>query len=130
MRNNEFADKIQKNYYFPKYSKWIFTFSFLIFSIVYNYQDILFKSPQSIHLWRQCDCLSITMNYYQDNNPFFKPSIHNLGRDGTGKTVSDFPLIYFSVAELWKVFGYHEFIYRLVVVLFFFILQELFGIVT
>jgi len=60
------------------------------------------------------------MNYYQDNNPFFEPSIHNLVRDETGKTVSDFPLIYYSIAELWKVFGHHEFIYRLIVLLFFF----------
>jgi len=120
IRINEFVHTIQKHNYFPKYSKWIFIFLLLIFSIVFNYQDILFKSPQSIHLWRQCDCLSITMNYYQDNNPFLQPSIHYLGRDGTGKTVSDFPLIYFLVAKLWKVFGHHEFIYRLVVLLFFF----------
>ena len=114
------AATIQKHSYFPKYSKWIFALFLLIFSITYNYQDILFKRPQSIHQWRQCDCLSITMNYYQDHNPFFEPSCHNLGNDGTGKTVSDFPLIYYSVAQLWKLFGYHEYIYRLVVILFFF----------
>lgn len=117
---NKFIHSIQKHYYFPKYSKWIFILLLLIFFSAYNYQDILFKSPQSIHLWRQCDCLSITMNYYQDDNPFFEPSIHYLGNDGTGKTVSDFPLIYFSVAQIWKVFGHHEFIYRLVVLIFFF----------
>ncbi|MBC8486527.1 MAG: glycosyltransferase family 39 protein [Bacteroidetes bacterium] len=60
------------------------------------------------------------MNYFQDNNPFFEPSVYYLGSDGTGKTVSDFPLIYFSVAQLWKIFGHHEFIYRLIVLLFFF----------
>lgn len=113
-------EKIKKHNYFPKYSKWVFTFLFLLFSLIYNYHHILFKSPQSNHLWRQCDCLSITMNYYQDNNPFLEPSVHYLGGNGTGKTVSDFPLIYFSVAQLWKVFGYHEFIYRLVILLFFF----------
>jgi hypothetical protein len=117
---SDFLATIQKNSYFPKYSAWVFAFLLLIFSIVYNYQDILFKSPQSIHLWRQCDCLSITLNYYQENNPFFEPSIHNLGSDGTGKTVSDFPLIYYSVAQLWKVFGYHEYIFRFIVLLFFF----------
>jgi len=120
MRINEFIQAIKKNNYFPKYSGWIFIFLFLIISIAYDYQDILLKSPQSVHLWRQCDCLSITMNYYQDNNPFFEPSIHNLGRDGTGKTASDFPLIYFSIAQLWKFFGYHQYIYRLIILLFFF----------
>ena len=115
------VQQIQKKYYFPKYSKWIFIFSFLIISIVYNYQEILFKSPQSLHQWRQCDCLSITMNYFQDNNAFLEPSVHHLGVDGTGKTVSDFPLIYFSVAQLWKIFGQHEYIFRLIVLLIFFL---------
>jgi len=120
MKIHEITTAIQKHGYFPKYSGWVFAFFLLIFSAIYNYQDILFKPPQSIHMWRQCDCLSVTLNYYQDKNPFFKPSFHNLGNDGTGKTVSDFPLIYYIVAQLWKLFGFHEFIYRLVVLLFFF----------
>jgi len=61
------------------------------------------------------------MNYYQDNNAFFEPSIHNLSADGTGKTVSEFPIVYYSVARLWKLFGHHEYIYRAVVLLFFFL---------
>lgn len=64
--------------------------------------------------------MSVTLNYYQDKNPFFEPTFHNLGNDGTGKTVSDFPLVYFSVAQLWKLFGYHEFIFRLIDMMFFF----------
>jgi hypothetical protein len=112
--------KIKEYYYFPKYSKWIFIGLLLAFSFIYNYQDILFKSPQSVHLWRQCDCLSITKNYYEHNNSFFAPAIHNLGEDGTGKTISEFPMFYFFIAQLWKVFGYNEFIYRFVVMLIFF----------
>jgi len=65
------------------------------------------------------------MNYYQDDNPFLEPSVHYLGRDGTGKTVSEFPIIYYSVAQLWKLFGHHEFMYRIVVLLFF-----LFGLLA
>jgi len=61
------------------------------------------------------------MNYYQDNNPFLQPSVHYLGADGTGKTISECPLIYYSVASLWKVFGHHEFIYRMLVLLIYFI---------
>lgn len=110
-----------KNNYFPKYSKWIFILLFLVLSFIYNYHEILFKSPQSIHTWRQCDCLSITMNYFQDNNSFLQPAVHYLGRDGIGRTVSDFPLIYFSVGQLWKIFGHHEFIFRFLVLSLFFI---------
>ncbi|MGC9343596.1 MAG: ArnT family glycosyltransferase, partial [Bacteroidales bacterium] len=120
MKINKLLSILKNHNYFPKYSRWIFILLFLLISIIYNYQEILFKPPQSIHLWRQADCLSITLNYYQDNNPFLEPSIHNLGRDGKGKTVSDFPLIYFTVAQLWKIFGQHEFIYRLFILLIFF----------
>jgi hypothetical protein len=119
MKVRERISSIRKHYYFPAYSPWIFILFLLILSAVYNYQGILVKPPQSLHRWRQCDCLSITLNYYQDHNAFLEPSMHNLGRDGTGKTVSEFPILYFSVAQLWKVFGYHEFIYRLLVLLFF-----------
>jgi hypothetical protein len=119
MNFKEIPRTIQKHSYFPKYSGWIFILLFIILSGIYNYHHILFYPPQSVHQWRQCDCLSLTMNYYQDNNPFFQPSVHYLGWDGTGKTVSDFPIIYFAVAKLWKIFGQHEFIYRLIVILFF-----------
>ena len=112
--------KNQKIFYFPKYSKWVLLFLFVVISVIYSYQEIFFKRPQSIHQWRQCDCLSITMNYFQDNNSFFEPSVHHLSNDGTGKTISEFPLIYYSVAQLWKVFGHFEFIYRLIVLSFFF----------
>ena len=85
-------------------------------SLLYGYHDILFARPSYHHIWRQADCLSITMNYYQDNNNFFKPAIHWVGDKG-GKTISEFPIIYFSVAQLWKIFGHHEFIFRLIDVL-------------
>ena len=51
-----------------------------------------------------------------ENRDFFEPAIHWVG-EKDGKTVSECPLIYFSVAQLWKVFGYHEFIFRLINIL-------------
>ena len=61
------------------------------------------------------------MNYYQDNNPLLQPALHFLGRDGTGKTAGEFPLLYYLIAKLWKIFGYHEYIFRLVHLSIFFI---------
>ena len=99
--------------FFLKYkSNILFLFLLLTVSLLYNYQNILFHRPYSIHQWRQADCLSITMNYYQENRNFFEPAIHWVG-EKDGKTVSECPLIYYSVAQLWQVFGYHEFIFRL-----------------
>ncbi|MBN1339460.1 MAG: glycosyltransferase family 39 protein [Bacteroidales bacterium] len=127
---NDIIKRVQKMNYFPAYSARVFIVLFLALSFIYGYHNILFKPPQGLHLWRQADCLSMTKNFYEDNLPFFEPAVHNLGRDGTGKTVSDFPLIYYSVAKLWKIFGPHEFIFRgIVLILFFFGLLALLKLI-
>ena len=102
--------------YFPRYSYLLFILSILALSIFYNYHEIISLRPQSIHQWRQSDCLSFTTNYYHGNS-FFQPSVHNLGDDGSGKTASDFPLIYYMLGQLWKIFGPSEFMYRLLVII-------------
>ncbi|NND08898.1 MAG: hypothetical protein HKN87_21205 [Saprospiraceae bacterium] len=110
-----------KSLYFPKISPWIFTGLFLLMAFQYDYDRILFEPPQSIHQWRQADCLSLTMNYYQDGNPFFQPSMHYLGIDGTGKTVSEFPILYYLVGKIWTITGKEVWVYRLMVLLLFLI---------
>jgi len=107
---------VKRSFYFPSYSKWVLLVLLISMSWVYGYQKILFLRPQGVHQWRQCDCLSMTMCYYQDRNSFFEPAIQNLG-NGTGKAAAEFPLLYYLVAQLWKIFGAQEFIYRLVVIL-------------
>ena len=100
--------------------KWnyIFIVILLCVSSLYGYRDTLFLRPFSEHQWRQCDCLSIADNYYAEGMHFFSPEVHWSGNTGDGKTsTSECPLIYYTVAALWKVFGYHEFIYRLLNIL-------------
>ena len=108
---------VEKSFYFPACSKWIFVILFVAVSVYYEIPEKLSYRPQGIHAWRQSDCLSIALNYYMEGMKFFEPKIHNVCIDGSGKTVSDFPLLYYSAALLWKVFGYHEIIYRLLVLL-------------
>ncbi len=105
------------NYYFPKYSLLVLMGLLVILFFIYGFDTILFLRPQSVHQWRQCDCLSFTLNFYHNDGSFFAPVIHYLGRDGDGKTVSDFPLLYYGIGKLWKITGYHEYIYRLIVLL-------------
>lgn len=76
------------------------------------YSETLFYRPGSVHQWRQADCLSITKNYYEEGMHFWQPKIHS-NKAPKNKAVSEFPLIQYTVALLWKVFGEHEFIYRL-----------------
>lgn len=76
------------------------------------YTKTIFYRPSSMHQWRQTDCLSITKNYYEEGMHFFQPKIHYQG-PVDGKAVSECPILNYTVAALWKVFGEHEFIYRL-----------------
>lgn len=101
----------------------LFLFLFLTISWYYDYHKILNYKPQSIHKWRQSDCASITLNYYQHGMKFFHPEVHNLASDNrtTGYAVGECPILYYFIASLYKVFGHHDLIYRLVNTLLFFL---------
>jgi hypothetical protein len=97
----------------------IFLLFFVIALFFLNfYTKTMFFRPGSIHQWRQTDCLSITKNYYEEGMNFFQPKIHYQG-PVDGKAVSEFPILNYTVAGLWKIFGEHEFIYRLLEYLIF-----------
>lgn len=102
----------------------LFIIVFIIISLYYNNHKYLFYRPQSIHAWRQADCASITLNYYQNGMNFFKPQVHNLTSDN-GETgycsTSEIPVLYFFSASLYKIFGANEFIIRLINFLIFFL---------
>lgn len=94
----------------------IFIAVFILMCWVYDLDRTLFIRPQSIHIWRQTNSLSIAQNYYDHNNSLFQPQLHSqFCGDGTsGKSAGEFPIIYYSVAKLWKIFGVHEWIFRMV----------------
>ncbi|MFN0190013.1 MAG: ArnT family glycosyltransferase [Bacteroidia bacterium] len=74
--------------------------------------------PQSIHQWAQCDRASVALNYAQESMNFFLPRVHNLD-NGTGITGMEFPFVNYSVGVLYRIFGVHEYLYRLFVLSFF-----------
>ncbi|MBK8503623.1 MAG: glycosyltransferase family 39 protein [Saprospiraceae bacterium] len=122
--------EISSKHYFPKYSLFVFMLLYGALAWVYGYQNTLFELPQSIHQWRQADCLSLATNYYEDQNPFLEPSVHYLGRDGTGKTISEFPIIYYAVAKIWTITGRNIWVYRSLIALLFFLgLTALFKLI-
>ena len=107
-------------------SRIVFLFLLAVLAVLYDYPEIAAKRPQSVHNWRQSDCASLTLNYYQNGMKFFQPEVHGLISNDltTGKAAtSEIPLLYYSIAILYKIFGYHDLIYRLVNTLIF-----LFGI--
>ncbi len=83
----------------------------VLFLLNFSTQTLFFR-PRSYHQWRQSDCLSITKNYYEEGMHFFSPKIHYQG-PAEGKAVSEMPILNYTTACLWKIFGEHEYIYRL-----------------
>jgi hypothetical protein len=92
----------------------ILLFFFLIQMFCYNYQTILTIYPRTIHAWRQSDCLNFTLNYYNNRATFWEPRVNNISNKGDSKTASDFPLVQYSVAQIWKVFGKSIMLFKLI----------------
>ena len=119
------------------FSDLVFVTVLLIMVYVFGLNKTMFEPPQSVHIWRQTNSISMAQNYYQDDVSFLEPSVHNQWCDGgySGKTAGEFPIIYFVVAKIWKITGYNIFIFRLVQILILFVglyllfrsLQFLFG---
>lgn len=101
------------------YTFFIFLVLFIALNLIYGINHKLVLRPQSVHLWRQADGLSITQNYYQRNNPLWEPELYNMMGDHhtSGKSAGEFPGLYYLVAMLWKIFGKSEFLFRFLILL-------------
>ncbi len=77
----------------------------------YNYLEISQLRPQSTHVWRQTDCTSFALNYYQDGLNPFKPRLHNQFNTN-GVTLGEGPILYYAVGVLYAIFGADETVYR------------------
>jgi len=103
------------NHFFSKKtSVFVFFAMISIQMLCYNYIDYIQMEPRSLHSWRQADCLSFVLNFYNGTTTFMEPGVNNLGITGDGKIASDFPIIQYAVAQIWKVTGVNTPIYRLV----------------
>lgn len=101
----------------------LFCIFILVMSYRFNYHNIIKLPPQSVHAWRQTDCNSQALNFANRESNLFKPMIHNqLSDDYTsGYCTQEFPLYYYYIGILYKIFGSHDFIFRLANSLLFFI---------
>ena len=61
--------------------------------------------PCSDHAWRQGDSYSFALTYFYEDNKLFEPSLLFTGEQGHGRAVSEFPIIYFVTAKIWKITG-------------------------
>ena len=83
----------------------------LLYGILGIY-NILPLRPQSVHQWAQCDRASVAWNYYKGYADFFHPRVNNTD-NGTGITGLEFPIVQYFVSILYRLFGFHEWLYRL-----------------
>lgn len=83
-------------------------------AFIYNYNHILFSRPIGIHQWRNCVSASYALCYYYDGN-FLEPKAGNFYADDfTSQVVMlECPVFYYFVSILYRIFGYHEFLFRL-----------------
>lgn len=52
------------------YGNLLFIILFAGFCWMFNFQETFLQPPQSVHTWRQTNCLSMTQMYYQYDVPF------------------------------------------------------------
>ena len=91
-----------------------YLFFFIVLIAIYSIIGVgkyLHYTPAGLHHWAQSDRASIAYTYYQYNNSFFLPMTFNYN-NGNGITGVEFPIIYYSVAQLYKIFGFNDFIFR------------------
>lgn len=96
---------------------WLGLIVALLFALNF-YTKTITLGPFGIHQWRQSDCMSIAKNYYEDGMHFFSPKIHFQGPKD-GRAVSEMPVLNYTAAALWKVFGEEPYLYRLLEYLIF-----------
>lgn len=91
------------------------------FYFIMGYNKIESKGPYSRHTYRQSDSYAYALNYYYENNNFFEPSVLTVIEDKGGKTVSEFPILYYITAKIWKINGMNPFIPKLLNLIILFI---------
>lgn len=77
-----------------------------------GFDEIIKLSPGGIHYIRQTDSLSFVFQFYWKNYSLLEPHVFNQ-TSTDGKAACEFPLIYFIVAKLYRLFGEKESIFRL-----------------
>ena len=101
---------------FLRFEAW-FLAVFIILFFYYDFHLVISEKPNGPHIWRQSDCASMAWNYYKNTANLFEPQIHNQ-IFGNGKTAGEFPIVYWLVGMLYRIFGPHEGIFRIVNLLF------------
>lgn len=97
----------------------LFVLGFVLLCSVYEYGRVMNQPPFPHHLSRQTVGLSFTYTYWEKGNGLFDPQLQHLFADDltSGRTVAEFPIMYYAIAQLWRITGPSEFVYRALMLL-------------
>jgi len=73
--------------------------------------------PVGFHQWRQTQTLAVAKNFYEESMDIFHPRVDSRGQY-TGITGMEFPFVNYSIAIGYKLFGFSNFVQRVVLLLF------------
>ena len=91
--------------------------SIFLLSIIIHLKGI--NSPLlDFHSWRQTQTAMIARNYYRNDFNFFNPKLDWYGQESNKRAGTEFPIFSFSIALLYKVFGYHDVLGRYLAIFF------------
>ncbi|MEM6965020.1 MAG: hypothetical protein AAF573_09655 [Bacteroidota bacterium] len=103
--------------HFKNKDKWHVVFFLLLILAVswwFHYFEIFHYAPYATHSWRQSDSVSFVQNYYNNGLDFFDLRVHHtISGEGYGAP-SEFPILYYLTAGIWKVFTPHDGVLRMI----------------
>lgn len=92
----------------------LFLFAWSLFQISLGWLDYLHFPPFGMHQGAQSDRACIAYNYYAESWNFFLPRVME-DRSSDGIVGLEFPIIPYISAIFYKIFGFHNQIYRMIV---------------
>ncbi len=81
--------------------------------LFFNWLEYINLAPFGMHQGAQADRASIALNYFRSSMNFLEPRVME-SRNCNGITGLEFPIIQYITAIFYKIFGFHHFIYRIV----------------
>lgn len=79
--------------------------------LFFNWTEYINFGPFGMHQGAQADRASVAFNYFNASMNFFEPRVME-SRSFNGITGLEFPIIQYIAAIFYKIFGFHDFIYR------------------
>ena len=84
----------------------------LLLSFVYAFWQHFFDPIQPIHECRKADSLSQAIQFSKGGH-LLEPRTHSISNFGRQEAAAEFPLIYFVIGQIWRLFGYHLWLAKL-----------------